>query len=358
MRIAIATDAWLPQVNGVVRTMTETVSRLRARGFEVEVVAPDRFTTIPCPGYAEIRLAVAPRFGVRRALHSFNPDIVHIVTEGPIGWSARGWCKAHHVPFTTAFHTRFPDYVAERTPLSPDAIWPLMRKFHSGSRAVLTATQSLRNELHSRGIEPTRLWSRGIDQGCFHARYAVHPRLEHLPKPVMLSVGRVAVEKNLKAFLDADVVGTKVIVGDGPARAALEDEYPDALFLGTRRGAELASIYGSADVFVFPSKTDTFGLVIVEALACGLPVAGYPVPGPLDIVGAEGRGPDGNLPEPIGYLHADLGTAITASLEICRTAAAQYGAQFCWDRCTDQFVAGLSDAVTTARERQPSAAAG
>jgi len=357
VRLAIATDAWLPQVNGVVRTMTETVSRLKARGFDVAIFAPDRFITIPCPGYSEIRLALAPRFGLGKALNRYKPDIVHIVTEGPIGWAARGWCLKHSVPFTTAFHTRFPDYVAERTPLSPNAIWPIMRLFHKHSRAVLTATQSLQNELHFRGIKTTRAWSRGIDHGLFHNRHAIHPQMAHLPKPILLSVGRVAVEKNLKSFLDADVAGSKVIVGDGPARVALETQYPEAIFLGAKHGAELASIYVSADVFVFPSKTDTFGLVLVEALACGLPVAGYPVHGPLDIVGITGCGPDGALSEPIGCLNDDIVTAINEALKMNRQSAAQYGAQFCWDACTDQFVAGVEHALTnTGRQRQAAAA--
>ena len=344
MRLAIATDAWAPQVNGVVRTLTETISRLKAQGHEVEVVAPDRFMTIPCPGYSEIRLALAPRFGVRKALGTFRPDIVHISTEGPIGWSARAWCLKHNVPFTTAFHTRFPEYVAARTRLSPDFIWPIMRTFHKGSRAILTATQSLRDELESRGIHPTQLWSRGIDHTVFHPDQPVHPSLQHLTKPILLSVGRVAVEKNLEAFLDADITGTKVIVGDGPARAHLEARYPEAVFLGTRHGAELASIYASADVFVFPSKTDTFGLVMLEALACGVPVAGYPVQGPLDIIGAEGRGAHGTLDQAIGCLKTDLAEAIKGALSLSRTHAAEYGAQFCWNICTNQFVNGISKA--------------
>jgi glycosyltransferase involved in cell wall biosynthesis len=327
-----------------VRTLTETISRLKAQGHEVEVVAPDRFMTIPCPGYSEIRLALAPRFGVRKTLGTFRPDIVHISTEGPIGWSARAWCLKHDVPFTTAFHTRFPEYVAARTRLSPDFIWPIMRTFHKGSRAILTATQSLRDELESRGIHPTQLWSRGIDHAVFHPDQHVHPGLQHLTKPILLSVGRVAVEKNLEAFLNADVTGTKVIVGDGPARAHLEARYPDAVFLGTRHGAELASIYASADVFVFPSKTDTFGLVMLEALACGVPVAGYPVQGPLDIIGAEGRGAHGTLNQAIGCLKTDLAEAIKGALSLSRTHAAEYGAQFCWNICTDQFVNGVTKA--------------
>jgi glycosyltransferase involved in cell wall biosynthesis len=281
---------------------------------------------------------------VRKTLGTFRPDIVHISTEGPIGWSARAWCLKHNVPFTTAFHTRFPEYVAARTRLSPDFIWPIMRTFHKGSRAILTATQSLRDELESRGIHPTQLWSRGIDHNVFHPDQQVHPGLQHLTKPILLSVGRVAVEKNLEAFLDADVTGTKVIVGDGPARAHLEARYPEAVFLGTRHSAELASIYASADVFVFPSKTDTFGLVMLEALACGVPVAGYPVQGPLDIIGAEGRGAHGTLDQAIGCLKTDLAEAIKGALSLSRTHAAEYGAQFCWNICTDQFVNGVTKA--------------
>jgi glycosyltransferase involved in cell wall biosynthesis len=219
-----------------------------------------------------------------------------------------------------------------------------MRTFHKGSRAILTATQSLRDELESRGIHPTQLWSRGIDHAVFHPDQQVHPGLQHLTKPILLSVGRVAVEKNLEAFLDADVTGTKVIVGDGPARAHLEARYPEAVFLGTRHGAELASIYASADVFVFPSKTDTFGLVMLEALACGVPVAGYPVQGPLDIIGAEGRGAHGTLNQAIGCLKTDLAEAIKGALSLSRTHAAEYGAQFCWNICTDQFVNGVTNA--------------
>lgn len=346
MRLAIASDAWAPQVNGVVRTLTETISRLRSRGHQVEVLSPDRFTNIPCPGYREIRLAVAPRFGVRKMLGAFQPDLVHISTEGPIGWSARAWCLSHDVPFTTAFHTRFPDYIAARTRLSADLFWPIMRKFHEHSRAVLTATQSLRDELEGRGIKNTKLWSRGIDRDVFHPKQPEHPRLKYLAKPVMLSVGRVAIEKNLEAFLDADVLGTKVVVGDGPARAALEARYPDAMFLGTRHGAELASIYASADVFVFPSKTDTFGLVILEALACGVPVAGFPVQGPLDIIGAEGRGPYALLHREVGCLNADLAQAIQAAVLLNPNDAAAYGAEFCWDLCTDQFERGIVHADT------------
>ena len=206
---------------------------------------------------------------------------------------------------------------------------------------MLTATQSLRDELESRGIQNTQLWSRGIDHRVFNPDQPRHPSINGLAKPVMLSVGRVAIEKNLEAFLDADVAGTKVIVGDGPARAALQARYPDAVFLGTRHGDELASIYASADIFVFPSKTDTFGLVMLEAMACGLPVAGFPVQGPLDVIGQDGRGTDGKLERPVGSLKPDVAQAISEALTLNRADAAAYGAQFCWDGCADQFEAGV-----------------
>jgi glycosyltransferase involved in cell wall biosynthesis len=345
MKIAIATDAWMPQVNGVVRTLSETVNRLIARDFDVDIIAPDRFKTIACPGYREIRLAVAPRFGARKALHSIKPDLVHIATEGPIGWSARGWCLSQGVPFTTAFHTRFPDYAAVRTGLSPDRFWPIMRRFHGPSRAVLTATPALMAELAGRGIANTRLWSRGIDHSNFNTGHAAHPLLANLPRPIMLSVGRVSIEKNLDAFLAAAVAGTKVIVGDGPAFDQLKAKYPDAIFMGSLKGAELASTYAAADIFVFPSRTDTFGLVVIEALACGLPVAAFPVSGPLDIIGLHGKGPRSQLAQPVGCVDDDLPTAIIHALHCSPADAAEYGRSFDWDKCTDQFVAALTEAA-------------
>jgi glycosyltransferase involved in cell wall biosynthesis len=344
MRIALATDAWLPQVNGVVRTLTETTNRLIARGYEVELITPSQFVTLPCPGYSEIRLAMAPRFGARKTLKAFKPDIVHIATEGPIGWSVRRWCLKNNVPFTSAFHTRFPDYASVRTGIASDRFWPLMRYFHAPSRAVLAATPRLMTELASRGIAQTKLWQRGIDSSIFGTGLEPHPMLADLPKPIMLSVGRVAVEKNLDAFLSAPVQGTKVIVGGGPALKVMQEKYPDAVFTGMLSGAELASAYAAADVFVFPSVTDTFGLVMIEALASGVPVAGYPVPGPLDIVGANGCGPLDELEEPVGAVNEDIAQAIAQALLCDRQAAAEYGQQFDWDRCADQFVAALEGA--------------
>ncbi len=341
MRIAIATDAWMPQVNGVVRTLSTTVKHLLQRGHDVELITPQRFLTVPMPGYSEIRLAVAPRFGARRALKEFAPDIVHIATEGPIGWSARSWCLSQKTPFTSAFHTRFPDYASVRTGLSPERFWPIMRAFHRTSCAVLVATPSLQNELAARGIKQTRLWSRGVDTQLFHPRQPAHPRLSALPKPLFLSVGRVAKEKNLEAFLESKVAGTKVVVGDGPMLDELRARFPTVIFMGSLQGDELASAYAAADVMVFPSLTDTFGLVMIEALACGTPVAGFPIAGPLDIIGIEGRGPNSDLATAIGALDSNLESAMAKALLCDREAAADYGRSFSWQNCTDQFEKAL-----------------
>lgn len=342
MKIAIATDAWAPQVNGVVRTLEMTVKLLRERGHDVIVISPDQFRTVPCPGYGEIRLAVAPRFGLRRTLAGFAPDIVHISTEGPIGWSTRRWCMTHDVPFTTAFHTRFPDYASVRTGLSPDFFWPVMRRFHAPARAVLAATPRLMDELASRGITHCRLWTRGIDTAIFKRGLTPHPILANLPGPILLSVGRVAIEKNLEIFLESKVAGTKVVVGDGPALAELKAKFPEAVFTGALSGNDLAQAYAAADVFVFPSKTDTFGLVMIEALACGVPVAGYPVPGPLDIIGENGRGPSDQMASPVGAVDEVLDTAIIRALDCDRRAIAAFGASFTWDNAADQFLDALN----------------
>ena len=350
MRIAIATDAWYPQVNGVVRTLGATAVELDRRGYEVELVTPERFLTIPMPGYASIRLAVAPRIGVRRMLEAYKPDIVHISTEGPIGWSARGWCLKHEVPFTSAFHTRFPDYASVRTGISADRFWPIMNRFHAPSRAVMVATESLARELKDRGIGPTHIWSRGIDRWIFRPEGERCSAMEGLPRPIQLNVGRVSAEKNLETFLDLDTPGTKVIVGDGPALDDLRKRYPKALFLGALAGEELASAYRSADCFVFPSRTDTFGLVMIEALACGLPVAGYPVPGPIDIVGVHGRGPRNTLLRSVGALDEDLERAIDMACDADRDMAAEYGASFSWENATDQFLDAVEGAADPCAE--------
>lgn len=342
MKITLVSDAWAPQVNGVVRTLSTTVAMLRKRGCQVQTITPDLFRTVACPGYAEIRLAVAPFRSIVRMVQDFAPDVVHIATEGPLGWAARRYCRRRGLPFTTAFHTRFPEYVALRTGLPATWFWPALRRFHAGSRAVLVATPSLADELAGQGIGNTHLWSRGVDFDQFGAARSPHPLLARLPRPILLSVGRVAVEKNLDAFLAADVAGTRVVVGDGPALPRLRQQYPEACFLGPLHGDELASVYAGADVFVFPSLTDTFGLVMIEALASGVPVAGYPVRGPLDVIGADGRGTRPGWEKPVGSVSAQLESAIAAALQCDRNDCARYACYFSWDACVDQFVSALA----------------
>jgi glycosyltransferase involved in cell wall biosynthesis len=349
LKIAIATDAWFPQVNGVVRTLAATVAELLKRGHEVELITPERFLTVALPGYSQIRVAISPRFSARRMLDGFAPDLVHIATEGPIGWSARGWCRARGVPFTTAFHTRFPEYLSVRTGISAERFWPIMQRFHGPSSAVMVATPSLAAELARRGIHHTRSWGRGIDHGLFSPVGDTLPELADLPRPILLNVGRVAPEKNIEAFLDLDTPGSKVVVGDGPALAEMKRLYPHVTFLGALAGERLAAAYRSADLFVFPSHTDTFGLVIIEALASGLPVAAYPVAGPLDIVGRQGRGVDGDFPATIAALDEDLAVAVGRALRLDRQAPAIFAARFTWPRATDQFVAAIDHAARTGR---------
>ncbi|AXB77481.1 glycosyltransferase family 1 protein [Novosphingobium sp. P6W] len=356
MKLALATDAWLPQVNGVVRSLTSTVDHLTRRGHQVETVTPDRFLTLPMPGYASIRLAMAPRFGVRRMLDKAAPDIVHIATEGPIGWAARGWCLSRGVPFTSAFHTRFPEYAAVRTGLSAEYFWPILQRFHAESQAVMVSTRSLAGELAERGIGPTRAWSRGIDHAQFRPDGPRHPAMAALPGPVLLNVGRVAPEKNLETFLNLDVPGSKVVVGDGPALETLRRRYPQVLFLGSLSGQELASAYRAADCFVFPSLTDTFGLVIIEALACGTPVAAFPVTGPIDILGLDGRGVDHRVGWAAGALDTSLARAIEGALTAERNDAAALGNLYSWDRATDQFLAAIEGALQHAERGLLSAA--
>jgi glycosyltransferase involved in cell wall biosynthesis len=341
VKIALATDAWHPQVNGVVRTLSTTVEGLRSNGHEVEVIEPSRFWTMPCPTYPEIRLSLACARRVRKMLDELQPDAVHIATEGPIGWAARSWCVRNGHGYTTAFHTRFPDYVSIRTRIPVEWVWRVMRRFHGPAERTFAATLSLAEELNSRGLERTHIWPRGVDLDQFNPDVPPHPALAELPRPILLNVGRVAPEKNIEAFLDLDVEGSKVVVGGGPALERLRSDYPDVLFLGPMHGAELASVYSGADVFVFPSRTDTFGLVNIEALACGLPVAAFPVAGPADIVGPAEQGIHGGKGR-IGALDDDLGKAITRALSADRRAAAKEASHYSWDRCTDLFFDGLS----------------
>ncbi len=341
MKIVLATDAWHPQVNGVVRSLAMTVDCLRRDGHEVVVVEPGRFWTIPCPTYAEIRLALGCGRAVAKLLDETQPDRIHISTEGPIGWAVRNWCLKRGRHFTTAFHTRFPDYVSIRTGIPAGWIWKVMRRFHGAAERTFTATPTLAAELEAHGVGHTHHWPRGVDLSQFNPAVAPHPAMANLPRPILLNVGRVAVEKNIEAFLDLDAPGSKVVVGGGPAFDKLKALYPTVLFLGSKHGAELASTYAAADVFVFPSRTDTFGLVNIEALACGLPVAGYPVPGPIDIVGLDGHGVHGGK-RAIGALDEDLSRAVERALRADRTAAAEEALNYSWEACTDRFIAGLA----------------
>lgn len=331
MRIAIATDAWSPQVNGVVRTLQAVSAELGAMGHDVRIIAPDQFHSLPCPSYPEIRLAMTTQAGVGRKIAEFGAEAIHIATEGPIGLAARRHCLHRGFAFTTAYHTQFPDYVAERTGMPADWFWRYIGWFHGPSAAVLVSTPSVEAILERRGIGPVLRWGRGVDLDLFRPGREAHPALAHLPRPIQLYVGRVAVEKNIEAFLASDVPGTKVVVGDGPARGALARSYRQAHFLGALHGEALAAAYAGADVFVFPSRTDTFGLVMIEALACGTPVAAYPVTGPIDILDPKS-----------GAMDEDLGCAIRRALACDRSDAATYGAGFGWRRSAEQFLSALA----------------
>jgi glycosyltransferase involved in cell wall biosynthesis len=327
MRILVATDAWHPQVNGVVRTLTMMAHAAKADGTEVSFLTPQSFPTFAMPGYPDIRLALPYHAKIARMIAAALPDSIHIATEGPIGLSVRRYCRKQGLPFTTSFHTRFPEYISARLPIPENWIWAALRAFHGASQAVMAATPALASELRGRGFRNVVLWPRGVDAGHFHPR-AVDLGL---PRPVFLCVGRVAVEKNLEAFLDLDLPGTKVIVGDGPARSALQRNYPQAVFLGARQGEALAQVYAAADVFVFPSKTDTFGLVLLEALASGLPVAAFPVTGPRDVIGDA----------PVGALNRDLRAACLSALKISPQACLAFAAEHTWEASARAFIENI-----------------
>jgi len=329
MKVLVATDAWYPQVNGVVRTLAMVAATSPALGVEISFLTPEFFRTVAMPSYRDLRVALPRPARVARLIAEQKSDSIHIATEGPIGLLTRRYCLKNGLPFTTSFHTRFPDYVAARAPVPESWIWATLRWFHGPSRAVMAATPALASELRDRGFENVVLWPRGVDTTLFRPRDVDLC----LPRPIFLSVGRVAVEKNLEGFLALDLPGTKVIVGDGPARLALEQTYPEAVFLGALQGEALASIYASADVFVFPSKTDTFGLVLLEALASGLPVAAFPVAGPRDVIGTA----------PVGVLDDDLRAACLAALKIPSQACVGFAARHTWEASTRAFIAHMAD---------------
>lgn len=328
LRILIATDAWTPQVNGVVVTLTHTVKELRRLGHTVELITPIGFRSVPTPTYPEIPLAVLPGGEVARRIDAFMPDAVHIATEGPIGLAARAHCLRVQAPFTTAYHTQFPEYVHARCRLPLSLTYAWLRRFHAPSKAVMCGTETIRLRLAERGFSNPVLWSRGFDTDLFQP---LPKRAARGGAPTFLYVGRVAVEKNIGAFLALPLPGTKRVVGDGPARRALERRYPDVHFVGTTHGTELAYYYQQADVFVFPSRTDTFGLVLIEAMACGTPVAAFPVAGPLDVV----------TDPAAGVLSEDLAAAATRALTLDRAAVHRFALNFSWRAATRQFAANL-----------------
>lgn len=337
MRILIATDAWRPQINGVVRTYEKLTEQCVRMGHEVELITPAGYRTVPLPTYPEIRLALLRRRDAGRIIAAFAPDYVHVATEGPIGLATRAYCLAAGKPFTSSYHTRFPEYVAARFPFRESWGYALERWFHNAAAGTMVAAPSLLRELRAKGLRRLLPWSRGVDTEMFRPR---NVRLFG-DGPVFLYVGRVAVEKNIGAFLDLDLPGRMVVTGGGPMLAPLRAAYPEVTFTGPLSGEALAETYASADVFVFPSRTDTYGVVLLEALASGVPVAAYPVTGPSDII-VSGR---------VGVLGEDLGPAAIAALAIDRQACRDYALTFSWETCARQFLDNLSQAYADARRQ-------
>ncbi len=330
MKIVIVTDAWEPQVNGVVRSLQSVRRELEQDGHEIFVISPDQYRSVPCPTYPEIRLAFTSSKTIGKRMAAFAPDAIHLSTEGPLCLSARRWCVSNKIDFTTAYHTQFPDYLAKRTGLPASFFWRYIRWFHHRAEHILVSTESVRTILRYQELHRLVHWGRGVYTVLFTPNAIPLALFSGIPRPIQLYVGRVAVEKNIEAFLQCDTPGSKVVVGAGPALAQLQSAYPEAHFLGNLNGDALAGTYAGADVFVFPSRTDTFGLVMIEALACGTPIAAYPVSGPVDIVTAE-----------TGALDENLAVAIARALTLDRSKCAKYGGGFNWHTSAGQFLAAL-----------------
>ena len=327
MKILLVTDAWAPQINGVVRSLEKTGETLISLGHAVEVLAPCG-TTVPCPGYAEIRLTLRPGRAVRAAFDRGPFDAIHIATEGPIGLAARRWCIRRGLDFTTSYHTRFPEYLRLRAPVPLKFSYAFLRWFHSAATRTLVRTGTQKQLLTERGFTNLSVWPGGVDTSIFHP----HERdALDLPRPISLYMGRVSVEKNIDSFLELDLPGSKVVIGGGPDLARLQHKHPDVHFLGYRHGEELAAMLSSADVFVFPSRTDTLGLVILEAMACGVPVAAYPVPGPQDLI------TDGGT----GALDKDLRQAVFRALSVDGAGCIEFASRFSWANSTRRFLSLL-----------------
>ncbi|AKS42107.1 glycosyltransferase family 4 protein [Wenzhouxiangella marina] len=340
MRILLVTDAWAPQVNGVVRTLETTREHLRRMGHEVEVLSPEGQRTMPCPGYPEIRLTLRPGKRLRELMRTRRFDAVHIATEGPIGLAARRWCLRHGLAFTTSYHTRFPEYLQMRAPVPLAWSYAYLRWFHRPAANTLVRTDTQRRLLEDHGFTHLSVWPGSVDTRLFRPQDS---QVLDLPRPIAMYVGRVAREKNLEAFLDLDVRGSKVIVGDGPDLERLRRAYPDAHFLGYRHGQALVDCLNCADVFVFPSRTETLGLVMLEAMACGVPVAAFPAPGPIDLI-TDGAN---------GALDENLAAAYYRALSVDRTACVEFAEQFSWERSTRRFLRSLSP-IDGEQTRRPS----
>ncbi|WFU18225.1 glycosyltransferase family 1 protein [Bradyrhizobium sp. CB3481] len=339
MKILIATDAWHPQVNGVVRTLTSLSRSAAALGADISFLNPEGFPSLPLPTYPGLRIALPTPGEIARRIEAAAPDAIHIATEGPIGWMVRAYCRRRKLAFTTSYTTRFPEYVAVRTGLPLSIGYAVMRHFHAASSTVMVATDSLRQELAARGFRRLGFWTRGVDTELFNPH---NPAVLDLPRPIFMTMGRVAVEKNIEAFLSLDLPGSKVVVGDGPQRAQLEAQYPDVVFLGEKKGADLTTHLAAADVFVFPSLTDTFGVVQLEALACGTPVAAFPVTGPKDVI----------ADHPIGALDTDLGAACLRALHMSREACRNFALARSWENSARQFIGNLT-ALQPSRTLRP-----
>lgn len=333
MRVLIATDAWRPQVNGVVRTLTSLAGISSRQGVSIDFLTPDGFPSIPLPSYPDLRIALPNQSEIARRIESVVPDAIHIATEGPIGYMARRFCLKRGLAFTTSYMTRFPEYVAARAPIPQALSYACLRRFHAPATVTMVSTPSLITELTGRGFLNLGMWTRGVDTKLFSPSDAL---ALDFPRPIFLSVGRIAVEKNLSAFLSLDLPGSKVVIGEGPQLAELKQRFPNAIFLGSKHGKNLADHIAAADVFVFPSLTDTFGIVQLEALACGVPVAAYPVTGPRDIIGNN----------PVGALNEDLRAACIEALQISREACRDFALGYSWEKSAGQFIEHVRKAST------------
>ncbi len=339
MRILIATDAWHPQVNGVVRTLTSLARSASGLGAEISFLTPDGFPSLAVPTYPGLRVALPNRREIAARIAAAAPDAIHIATEGPIGWAVRAYCRRRKLAFTTSYTTRFPEYIAVRSIIPSWLSYAVLRHFHAAAAMTMVATASLRQELSARGFGKLGTWGRGVDTDLFKPDDAI---VLDLPRPVFMTMGRVAVEKNLEAFLCLDLPGTKVVIGDGPQKSELERRYPEVRFLGEKTGKDLTAHLAAADVFVFPSLTDTFGVVQLEALACGTPVAAFPVTGPLDVI----------ADHPVGALDTDLHSACMRALGISRDLCRSFALERSWESSARQFIGNLS-ALQPSRSLRP-----